>query len=269
MHRAFRLLKKCASDSNPDREAAASRGSLAEKISFAKSLPETRLPRRVRKRAVAPELVHNLSTLGKNSIALQPVEWALLGKSDTLERRETSLPGVCELRPRIFRDARGFFMETYHSAEFAKAGITDVFVQDNHSQSAMGTLRGLHYQLNRPQAKLCRVVEGEALDVAVDIRVGSPTFGRWASVLLSAHECNQVYIPRGFAHGFVALAERIQLLYKCSDFYDPADEQGIAWNDPGLAISWGITEPLLSAKDSALPNLASVPRDRLPVYTPR
>jgi dTDP-4-dehydrorhamnose 3,5-epimerase len=184
-----------------------------------------------------------------------------------LERFETSLPGVCELRPRIFRDARGFFMETYHSANFAGVGITEVFVQDNHSQSSIRTLRGLHYQLNRPQAKLCRVVEGEALDVAVDIRVGSPTFGRWTSVLLSAQQHNQIYVPRGFAHGFVALTDRIQLLYKCSDFYDSSDEHGVAWNDPDLAIDWGVSKPLLSAKDSALPSLASVPRDLLPVYT--
>lgn len=160
-------------------------------------------------------------------------------------------------------------METYHSVRFADLGITDVFVQDNHSQSGRGTLRGLHYQLHRPQAKLCRVVEGEALDVAVDIRLGSPTFGKWASVLLSANQQNQIYIPRGFAHGFVAITDRIQLLYKCSELYDPSDEYGIAWNDPDLAIRWGVSEPLLSAKDSALPALAAVPRERLPVYTPK
>lgn len=183
-----------------------------------------------------------------------------------MECCETSLPGVLELRPQILRDARGFFLETYHRAKFAELAITDVFVQDNHSQSLKGTLRGLHYQLRRPQAKLCRVVEGQVFDVAVDIRTGSPHFGRWTSVILSAKEQNQIFIPRGFAHGFLALSDRIQFLYKCSDFYDPADEHGIAWNDPTLDIRWGISEPLLSRKDSCLPTLTGVPRDLLPVF---
>lgn len=185
-----------------------------------------------------------------------------------MERSETSLPGVCELRPRVFRDTRGFFMETYHRARFAELGILDTFVQDNHSQSTQGTLRGLHFQLTRPQAKLCRVIEGQALDVAVDIRVGSPHFGKWTSVVLSAAEQNQIYIPPGFAHGFLALTDRIQFLYKCSDFYDPADERGIAWNDPDLRIEWNIAEPLVSAKDSSLPTLAGMAREFLPVYRP-
>jgi dTDP-4-dehydrorhamnose 3,5-epimerase len=135
-----------------------------------------------------------------------------------MERIETSLPGVFELRPPIFRDKRAFFLETYHLANFAELGIGDHFVQDNHSSSARGTLRGLHYQLQHPQAKLCRVVEGEALDVVVDIRVGSPQFGKWTSVLLSATTQNQIYVPAGFAHGFLALADTVQFLYKCSDF---------------------------------------------------
>src|SRR5512137_1529625 len=118
-----------------------------------------------------------------------------------LQRLETSLPGVWELRPMVFRDARGFFMQTYHEREFANLGITHSFVQDNHSQSTKGTLRGLHFQLHHAQAKLCRVVEGEVLDVAVDIRIGSPHFGKWTSALLSAKEHNQIYIPEGFAHG--------------------------------------------------------------------
>ena len=152
-----------------------------------------------------------------------------------MQRIETSLPGVIELRPVIHRDARGFFTETYHQAKFADHGITDTFLQDNHSRSVKGTLRGLHYQLRRPQAKLCRVVEGEALDVAIDIRLGSPSFGKWTSVLLSAEQQNQIYVPVGFAHGYLALSDSVQFLYKCSDFYDPADEHGIAWNDPDLA----------------------------------
>jgi dTDP-4-dehydrorhamnose 3,5-epimerase len=165
---------------------------------------------------------------------------------------ETALPGVIELRPKIFRDSRGFFLETYNSKRFAELGITNHFVQDNHSCSRKGTLRGLHYQLRRPQSKLCRVTEGEALDVAVDIRPGSPHVGKWTSVLLSAREQNQVYIPAGFAHGFLALTDTVQFLYKCSDFYDPVDEHGIVWNDPDLKILWGIDAPILSEKDKGI-----------------
>jgi len=180
---------------------------------------------------------------------------------------DTSLPGVIEVRPKVFRDARGFFMETYHRAKYAELGITDVFVQDNHSCSAKGTLRGLHYQLHRPQAKLCRVVEGEALDVAVDIRLGSPTFGKFATVLLSAGDQNQIYVTAGFAHGFLALAETVQFLYKCSDFYDPADEHGILWNDPAINIPWNVTQPIVSEKDLKSPKLADVPPEFLPRYS--
>jgi dTDP-4-dehydrorhamnose 3,5-epimerase len=173
---------------------------------------------------------------------------------------------VWELRPRIFRDSRGFFLETYNHREFAGIGIGHAFVQDNFSLSAKGTLRGLHYQLDRPQAKLCRVVGGEALDVAVDIRVGSPDFGKWTSVLLSASDQNQIYIPIGFAHGFLALTDHVQFCYKCGDFYDPADERGIHWNDPQLGISWGLANPLVSEKDSRLCNLNDIPREFLPRY---
>jgi dTDP-4-dehydrorhamnose 3,5-epimerase len=183
-----------------------------------------------------------------------------------LQRIETDLPGVWELRSKVFRDARGFLTETYHQRRFVTLGISDVFIQDNHSCSAEGTLRGLHYQLHHPQAKLCRVVEGKALDVAVDLRVGSPHFGKWTSVVLSAEEQNQIYIPAGFGHGFLALTPRVQFLYKCSDFYDAADDCGILWNDPGLGIDWGIIQPLVSEKDQRNPTLATVPRDRLPRY---
>lgn len=183
-----------------------------------------------------------------------------------MQRIETALAGVCELRPAVLEDARGFFLETYHRERFRSLGITDDFVQDNHSRSSGGTLRGLHYQLRLGQAKLCRVVEGEALDVAVDIRQGSPTFGKWASVVLSAHAHNMIYIPVGFAHGFLALTPSVQFLYKCSDFYDRPDEHGILWNDPGLNIDWGIATPLVSEKDAKLPALADVPRDLLPRF---
>jgi dTDP-4-dehydrorhamnose 3,5-epimerase len=185
-----------------------------------------------------------------------------------MERIETSLPGVYELRPRIYRDARGFFIETYHRARLSQLGIGDAFVQDNHSQSAQGTLRGLHYQLHHPQAKLCRVVEGEVLDIAVDIRVGSPNFGKWTSVHLTAREQNQIYIPAGFAHGFLALTNSVQFLYKCSDYYTSGDEYGILWNDPALGIAWKVSGPLLSDKDSRNPTLASVPTEHLPRYNP-
>lgn len=183
-----------------------------------------------------------------------------------MQRLETSLPDVWELRPKVLSDARGFFIETYHSHRFAELGIREAFVQDNHSRSVKGALRGFHYQLNHAQAKLCRVVEGEAFDVALDIRVGSPTFGKWAGVILSAEQQNQIYIPPGFAHAFLTLTDSVQFLYKCSDFYDPADEHGIAWNDPGLAVAWNIAEPLVSEKDSKLPNLADVFPEHLPRY---
>jgi dTDP-4-dehydrorhamnose 3,5-epimerase len=165
-------------------------------------------------------------------------------------------------------DARGFFMETYQQSKFIEMGITDSFVQDNHSQSTRGTLRGMHYQLHHPQAKLCRVIEGEAFDVAVDIRVGSPYFGKWAGVLLSAKIHNQIYIPAGFAHGYLALTETVQFLYKCSDFYDAADEHGFAWNDPDLGIVWNFPNPLISTKDATHPTLSAVPRELLPQYSP-
>jgi dTDP-4-dehydrorhamnose 3,5-epimerase len=181
-------------------------------------------------------------------------------------RIETSLPGVFELRPVIHGDKRGFLIETYHQAKFISLDISDTFVQDNHSRSAKGTLRGLHYQLKPPQAKLCRVIEGEALDIAVDIRLGSPQFGRWTSVLLSAVQHNQVYVPKGFAHGFLALTDNVQFLYKCSDYYAPADERGILWDDPALNITWGITKPVLSAKDAKNTRLAEIPEGLLPRY---
>ena len=184
-----------------------------------------------------------------------------------MQRLKTSLPDVWELQPKIFRDARGFFIETYQQQKFNQLGIFDAFVQDNHSCSAKGTLRGLHYQLRHAQAKLCRVIEGQALDVAVDIRLGSPNFGKWTSVLLSADKQNQIFIPAGFAHGFLTLTESVQFLYKCSDYYDPADEHGILWSDPDLAISWGNSEPLISDKDAKNSTLSATPREFLPQYT--
>jgi dTDP-4-dehydrorhamnose 3,5-epimerase len=186
-----------------------------------------------------------------------------------MERVETSLPDVFELRPVVHRDSRGFFTETYHRAKLASLGIGDSFVQDSHSRSVQGTLRGLHYQLHHPQAKLCRVIEGQALDVAVDIRIGSPHFGKWTSVILSGAEQNQIYVPAGFAHGFLALTDNVQFLYKCSDYYAPADECGVLWSDPDLGISWGPVSPILSQKDANNPKLREVSADRLPQYQPK
>ncbi len=186
-----------------------------------------------------------------------------------MRKIETSLPGVVLLEPEVFGDTRGFFMETYHSEKLRELGIDSVFVQDNHSLSRRGTLRGLHYQLNNPQAKLCRVVRGEVLDVAVDIRQGSPTFGQWCSAILSAENKRQIYIPRDFAHGFFVLSEEAEFLYKCDGFYEPADQYGILWNDPQIGIDWQISgdvEVLLSDKDLALPLLGQCPITDLPQF---
>jgi dTDP-4-dehydrorhamnose 3,5-epimerase len=182
------------------------------------------------------------------------------------EKIDGGLEGVVLLRPTVFRDARGQFLESYHEAKFAALGIHDRFVQDNQSRSVRGTLRGLHYQLKHSQAKICRVVQGEVLDVAVDIRRGSPNFGKWTGVVLSGENGLQIYIPPGFAHGFLVLSESADFLYKCSDFYDRDDEHGIRWNDPTLGIRWNEDSPLLSAKDAALPLLSEVPAELLPKY---
>lgn len=183
-----------------------------------------------------------------------------------MERLKTSLPDVWELQPKVFRDPRGFFLETYNKNQFEEIGIRETFVQDNHSRSSQGTLRGLHYQLRHAQAKLCRVIEGEAFDVAVDIRVGSPTFGKWTSVLLTAEKQNQIFIPAGFAHGFFARTESVQFLYKCSEFYDPKDEHGVRWDDPNLGIVWGVSNPLISEKDAKYSILTEVSQEQLPRY---
>jgi dTDP-4-dehydrorhamnose 3,5-epimerase len=183
-----------------------------------------------------------------------------------LPPKPSELPEVRVFEPKVFEDARGFFMETYRAERLRAAGIADEFVQDNQSSSVKGTLRGLHYQLEHPQAKLCRVVRGEVFDVAADIRRGSPTFGKWFGVVLSEANRLQLYIPRGFAHGFCVLSETAEFLYKCSDYYVAADEKGIIWSDPQLAIAWPIGEPLLSAKDAAFPRLADRAVTELPAY---
>ena len=168
----------------------------------------------------------------------------------------TAIPDVLLIEPQVFGDARGFFMETWHERRFAEAGLDLHFVQDNHSRSVRGTLRGLHYQLRQPQGKLVRVVAGEVFDVAVDLRRGSPTFGRWAGEVLSAQDHRMLWVPPGFAHGFLVLSDSADLLYKCTDFYAPEHDRGIRWDDPDLAVAWPLepgVRPLLSGKDAAAP----------------
>lgn len=170
----------------------------------------------------------------------------------------TALPDVIVVEPDVHRDARGFFLETYHREKYVAGGITATFVQDNHSRSVRGTLRGLHAQLARAQGKLIRVVEGEIHDVAVDIRRGSPTFGRSVGMRLTGEDFRQLWIPPGFAHGFCVLSGVAHVEYKCTELYDPAHEISILWNDPDLAIDWPIREPVVSEKDSRAPRLRDV-----------
>ncbi len=170
----------------------------------------------------------------------------------------TPLKGLVQIEPAVFGDARGKFVEIFHEARYDAAGISTRFVQDNFSWSVRGALRGLHYQLSRPQGKLVTVVKGAVYDVAVDIRKGSPTFGQWYGVELSDVNLRQLYIPPGFAHGFCVLSEEAGFLYKCTEVYSPADERGIVWNDPALAIAWPVTTPLISAKDQAYKCLADM-----------
>lgn len=178
----------------------------------------------------------------------------------------TAIPEVVRVEPDVHRDARGFFVETWRENRWREAGIRGPFVQDNHSRSRRGTLRGLHAQCLRPQGKLVRVVRGEIWDVAVDVRRGSPSFGRHVAERLSAENFLQLWIPPGFAHGFVVLSEEAEFVYKCTDYYDPADELRIAWNDPALAIPWPLAEPLLSEPDRRAPRLAEL-ADRLPRWS--
>lgn len=176
-------------------------------------------------------------------------------------------PEVLLIEPDVFPDPRGFFMETFHSIKYAEHGVPAVFLQDNHSRSSRGVLRGLHYQLKNPQGKLVRVVSGEVFDVAVDIRRGSPWFGKWVGAILSEENHRQMYVPPGFAHGFCTLSERADFLYKCTDLYAPGDEYGIAWDDPEIAIEWPEMDYLISDKDLANPLL--IESDHLPEYLAR
>lgn len=178
----------------------------------------------------------------------------------------TPLPGVLLIEPTVHGDSRGFFSETYQAERYAEAGVIGRFVQDNHSRSQRGVLRGLHYQLRRPQAKLVHVLRGEVFDVAVDIRKGSPTFGQWFGTVLSESNHRQLYIPSDFAHGFCVLSDVCDFFYKCSDYYVADDQHGVAWDDPVLGIDWQLTGPTLSPKDLKNPRLHDCSDDLLPKW---
>jgi dTDP-4-dehydrorhamnose 3,5-epimerase len=177
----------------------------------------------------------------------------------------TPLDGVMVIEPVVHLDSRGFFMETYHALKYEKHGLPTSFLQHNQSLSKKGTLRGLHAQLARPQGKLLRVIQGEVFDVAVDVRLGSPTFGRWVGYTLSSENFRQIYIPPGFAHGFCTISPQALIEYKCTNFYNPGDELGLIWNDPDIGITWPTDQPFLSEKDSAGRSLRAL-MERLPHY---
>ena len=176
------------------------------------------------------------------------------------------IPGLLIIEPTVHGDERGFFMECYQRDRYAEAGLPREFVQDNLSRSARGILRGLHLQHPHGQGKLCSVLEGEVFDVAVDVRVGSPTFGRWRGVTLSSENKRQLYVPPGFAHGFCVVSDHALFLYKCTDFYSAENELGVAWNDPEIGIDWPIESPRLSAKDLDNPRLKDIAADKLPSH---
>jgi dTDP-4-dehydrorhamnose 3,5-epimerase len=179
---------------------------------------------------------------------------------------ETDLPGVLVIEPKVFGDERGFFMESWNGRRYGEVGLPSSFVQDNLSFSAHGVLRGLHFQNPQPQGKLVSVLQGEVFDVAVDVRVGSPTFGEWTGTTLSAENKRQFYIPPDFAHGFVVTSEAALFFYKCTDYYAPASEVTILWNDPDIGIEWPIAQPILSDRDRVAPPLREIPEDALPRY---
>lgn len=181
---------------------------------------------------------------------------------------ETRLPGVLVLEPRVFDDARGFFYESYNDARFRDAGIDVRFLQTNVSRSERGVLRGLHYQWPNPQGKLVSVLDGEVYDVAVDIRHGSPTFGQWEAVMLSADNRRHLWIPEGFAHGFCVVSQSATFTYQCTALYDPSADASLRWNDAAIGVDWPTSAPLLSSKDIKAPYLGDIPPSKLPLYTP-
>lgn len=179
---------------------------------------------------------------------------------------ETRLPGVFVFEPTVFGDERGFFMESFNARRYAEYGLPEKFVQDNVSYSSRGVLRGLHFQNPQPQGKLVSVLRGEVFDVAVDVRTGSPTYGRWTGVTLSAENRRQFWVPPDFAHGFVVTGEDALFSYKCTDYYAPDHDGSILWNDPEIGIRWPVEAPTLSGKDGSAPPLAGMPEGSLPVY---
>lgn len=187
-----------------------------------------------------------------------------------LECHPTEIPEVLHFTPQVFRDQRGYFMELFHRDRYAAFGLGAQQVQSNISYSTRGVLRGMHFQLRQPQAKLIQTLRGEIFDVAVDVRRGSPTFGRWVGRTLSDRDGAQLFVPEGFAHGFQVLSDEAIVLYQCSDVYAPGDEVGVVWNDPALAIDWPLKNvpPILAPRDRDLPTLDRLPADRLPVWTP-
>lgn len=180
---------------------------------------------------------------------------------------ETKLPGVVILEPKVFSDQRGFFVETFRETALHEAGVNETFVQDNHSRSSKGILRGLHYQLVQPQGKLIRVSRGKVFDVAVDVRNGSPTFGQWFGAVLDDESLRMMYVPPGYAHGLIVLSEVADFIYKCTNYYHAESEQCITWNDPDIGIKWPISDASLSAKDQFAPNLSQQSAEKLPSYT--
>ena len=176
----------------------------------------------------------------------------------SLRFQHTDVPGVVIIEPEVHRDDRGFFLETYHADKYREGDIAEAFVQDNHSNSVRGTLRGLHTQIPHPQGKLVRVIEGEIFDVAVDIRRGSPSYGRHVAAVLSSENFRQIYVAPGLAHGFLVTSATAQVEYKCTDLYHPECELSIAWNDPALAIPWPIGDPILAPRDASAPRLSEI-----------
>jgi dTDP-4-dehydrorhamnose 3,5-epimerase len=177
-----------------------------------------------------------------------------------------AFPEVLLIEPKVFRDRRGYFLEIFQARRYPEYGVPPTFVQDNVSFSLKGVVRALHYQLRFPQGKLVIPLNGVIWDVVVDIRRGSPTFGKYLAVSLTADPCRQLYVPPGFAHGFAVVSDEATVLYKCTDYYHPEDEYGIIWNDPDLAIPWPVATPLLSDKDQKFPQLKDLPPEELPVY---
>jgi dTDP-4-dehydrorhamnose 3,5-epimerase len=194
-------------------------------------------------------------------MSLFPVPQVFSGRL-RMQIEATAIAGLLVIQPKVFRDARGFFMETFQRQRYAEAGIVDDFVQDNFSRSSRGTLRGLHYQILHPQGKLVQVLSGKIFDVVVDLRKSSPTFGRWLAFELSDESCRQLFVPPGCAHGFYVLSEMADFAYKCTDSYFPEHERTLLWNDPAIGIEWPLVgEPILSAKDRA-----GVPLSQADVY---